>query len=420
MMTPLIPYHSARNDTYSTSANQYTAINLDHETGNGAEFLPTSIPNNSVEFHHFNFPLSEVYNIVKENNKESYLGPTAKVIIMVAYITLIVLGTAGNILVGLVIARKHEMRTSGNLYVINLTISDITLCLICMPFTLASLMKKNWELGSFICKLVPVLQCTNILVSTATIAAIAADRYMTIVRIGSRPRPQCYNQASVLGIWIVSLIFPLPLFSSYYLETVKVKDFLLYDRCVELWSSRSVQLAWLITLFLIQYIIPILVLVSVHINIKNFLNKHQMHNLSAARKTQELDRNRRTTILLTTIACTFAVSWLPWHVVNLLADFNYFHSPEYFYAIFGACHILAMSTACSNPVLYGWLNTNLKKEILCFLATLFKTRRELAQPKEHVAKHNSSLKLSIALRVVGAKTASSERSFRISKRWTNF
>ena len=28
--------------------------------------------------------------------------------------------------------------------------------------------------------------------------------------------------------------------------------------------------------------------------------------------------------------------------------------------IFGACHILAMSSACTNPVLYGFLNQNMK------------------------------------------------------------
>ncbi|KAF2362076.1 G protein-coupled receptor rhodopsin-like [Trinorchestia longiramus] len=375
LAVPWISDYWTDNNSYSAFSYQFDSLSNYWEFPMNGTGLQSSINNISLEHFPFNFPLSEVYNIVKENNKESYLGPTAKIIIMVAYITLIVVGTAGNILVGIVIARKQEMRTAGNLYVINLTISDITLCLICMPFTLASLMKKNWELGSFICKLVPILQCSNILVSTATIAAIAADRYMTIVRIGTQPRSKYYNQVSVLGIWIVSLIFPLPLFSAYYLEPVRVKDFLLYERCVELWSSRTVQMGWMITLFLIQYVTPILVLVFVHIHIKNFLNKHKMHNLSAARKSQELDRNRRTTILLTTIACTFAVSWLPWHVVNLLADFNYFQSPEYFYAVFGACHILAMSTACSNPVLYGWLNTNLKREILIVLSMLFKTGR---------------------------------------------
>ena len=28
--------------------------------------------------------------------------------------------------------------------------------------------------------------------------------------------------------------------------------------------------------------------------------------------------------------------------------------------IFGACHILAMSSTCTNPVLYGFLNKNMK------------------------------------------------------------
>ena len=224
----------------------------------------------------FNFSLTEVINIVSENTRGSYLGSSAKIIIMTLYIILISVGLLGNVAVALVIAKKHETIAARNLYVINLAISDITLCLICMPFTLASLMEKNWSLGTTICKLIPVLQCSNILVSTATIVAIATDRYLTIVRVGCRPRPQYWNKISLAAIWIVSLLFPLPLFRYYYLERVMLKDFLLFEKCVEKWSSFRIQMAWIGTLVIIQYLIPILVLFFVHIRIKRFLNKHKV------------------------------------------------------------------------------------------------------------------------------------------------
>ena len=38
--------------------------------------------------------------------------------------------------------------------------------------------------------------------------------------------------------------------------------------------------------------------------------------------------------------------------------------PQMYYFILGLCHCVAFSSCVSNPVLYGWLNTNLRKEFL--------------------------------------------------------
>ena len=44
-------------------------------------------------------------------------------------------------------------------------------------------------------------------------------------------------------------------------------------------------------------------------------------------------------------------------VVNLLPR-------QMYYFMLGVCHCVAFSSCVSNPVLYGWLNTNLRKEFL--------------------------------------------------------
>jgi hypothetical protein len=35
-----------------------------------------------------------------------------------------------------------------------------------------------------------------------------------------------------------------------------------------------------------------------------------------------------------------------------------------YYFTLGLAHVCAMSSTVSNPVLYGWLNTNLRKEFI--------------------------------------------------------
>ncbi len=39
------------------------------------------------------------------------------------------------------------------------------------------------------------------------------------------------------------------------------------------------------------------------------------------------------------------------------------HVQVYYFAL-GLAHVCAMSSTVSNPVLYGWLNTNLRKEFI--------------------------------------------------------
>ena len=35
--------------------------------------------------------------------------------------------------------------------------------------------------------------------------------------------------------------------------------------------------------------------------------------------------------------------------------------------IFAVCHIVALGSACANPVLYGWLNDNFRREFVAVL-----------------------------------------------------
>lgn len=74
--------------------------------------------------------------------------------------------------------RKSKLRTVRNMFIMNLAISDLIMCIFCMPLTLVQLLLKNWMLGDFMCRVVPFLQAVNVFASTMTITAIALDRYL--------------------------------------------------------------------------------------------------------------------------------------------------------------------------------------------------------------------------------------------------
>ena len=322
---------------------------------------------------HYNFSNYTVHEIIAMSRMERYLSPTAETVFVVCYVLMILAGVIGNIMIGHVIWRKKTLRTPRNLYIINLTFSDLSMCIFCMPFTLVQLLNKDFNLGTSICKLIHVIQCTNIMVSISTIVAIAVDRYAAIV-VGMSERSRGYVSGSLFIIWFISFAFTIPLFYWYKVEPVFFDKILMFRRCLLHWPSESVKYTYNICVLVMMYVIPITVLSMVHASIKNYLGGHLVDQYGRRQAQREIHRNKKTTMLLTALAVAFAVSWLPFQIVNILADFGYseFEDPKTLYTVIGSCHLIYMSTACTNPILYGWLNTNLRRELREYLPLIAK------------------------------------------------
>jgi neuropeptide Y receptor len=58
---------------------------------------------------------------------------------------MIIVGATGNLLVILVVIRNRAMRTARNVFIVNLAISDLMLCLITMPLTLVEILYMTWQ-----------------------------------------------------------------------------------------------------------------------------------------------------------------------------------------------------------------------------------------------------------------------------------
>ncbi|MCL4162490.1 UNVERIFIED_CONTAM: hypothetical protein GTU68_006884, partial [Idotea baltica] len=91
------------------------------------------------------------------------------------------IGLIGNLLVVFIVIRNPNMRTITNIFITNLAISDILMCLVAIPFTPYALYMENWTLSSSLCKILPMTMGVSVYVSTLTSTAIAADRYFIIV-----------------------------------------------------------------------------------------------------------------------------------------------------------------------------------------------------------------------------------------------
>ena len=108
--------------------------------------------------------------------KDHTFDVVTETILKVIYLAFMMSGILTNVVIICVIATNRKLRVSNNLLLINLFVSDILLCIFCMPFTLVAIIRRSWSFGAFMCKLVPLIQAVATFVSAATISFIAIDR----------------------------------------------------------------------------------------------------------------------------------------------------------------------------------------------------------------------------------------------------
>ncbi|XP_062703012.1 neuropeptide F receptor-like [Aedes albopictus] len=324
--------------------------------------------------------------LIEEYSNNRKVGEPAYHILIVLYSILIIFGATGNSLVVMAVARKPQMRTARNMFIVNLAVSDLLLCLVTMPLTLVEILTKYWPMGRlpFLCKSIGTLQATSIFVSTISITAIALDRYQVIV-YPTRDSLQRMGAIVILtGIWIFSLVLASPMFITRRLIHYDVNlaslgiEYISY--CIEDWPMARGRVYYSVFTLCVQYLLPILIVSIAYLRIYLKL-KHRLVvttttvstnvNSKDSQPVRERERGRRmqrTNYLLISIALIFGISWLPLNLFNLFADLYLSGITQEIMVAYAICHMMGMSSACSNPLLYGWLNDNFRKEfneILC-------------------------------------------------------
>ncbi|XP_041985420.1 neuropeptide F receptor [Aricia agestis] len=286
--------------------------------------------------------------------------PTRSVL-LTFYGILVVIGAVGNALVVISVVRKPVMRTARNMFIVNLAVSDALVCCVGTPLTLMELLTKHWPLPDWpsLCKACGAIQAISIFVSTISITAIALDRYQLIV-YPTRPGLQTMGTlVTMFFIWVTAFCLASPLYIYRSLKTHKLgllgMDSISF--CIEDWPIENGRAVYSLFSLIFQYLLPVLVVVMAHLQIHR--------RLRGRRRT-----TRKTPAILIAIAVTYVISWLPLNVFNIVADINanLILDEKKIVITYAVCHMFGMSSAVSNPLLYGWLNDNFRKEfeeILC-------------------------------------------------------
>ena len=177
----------------------------------------------------------------------------------------------------------------------------------------------------------------------------------------------------------VFLAMPMFLWRSLNHHVINLPGLEAIDFCYEDWPVTNGRAIYSVFVMLVQFFVPLLTVTISYCKIvqklKNRMSRTSVKNKKNAGRDDA--RNRKTNILLMAIALIFCLSWLPFHVFNIIVDIDnpFGDDIESTMEVYTLCHMLGMSSACSNPVLYGWLNDNFKKEFCEIYAMLTSCQR---------------------------------------------
>ncbi|XP_042353362.1 vertebrate ancient opsin-like [Plectropomus leopardus] len=286
------------------------------------------------------------------------LTPTGNLIVAVCLGFIGTFGLMNNLMVLVLFCRYKMLRSPINLLLINISISDLLVCVLGTPFSFAASTQGRWLIGEGGCVWYGFANSLFGIVSLISLAVLSYERYSTMVA-PTEADSSNYRKIS-LGIivsWVYSLIWTVPpLFgwSQYGPEGPGTT-------CSVNWTAKTANsVSYIICLFVFCLMVPFLVIVFCYGKLLCAIRQVSGINTSMSRK-----REQRVLFMVVIMVICYLLCWLPYGIMALLATFG---PPGLVTPVASIIpSILAKTSTVINPVIYVFMN---KQFYRCFQAML--------------------------------------------------
>ncbi|KAI8512308.1 G-protein coupled receptor 1 [Branchiostoma belcheri] len=287
-------------------------------------------------------------------------GYLESIIIPVFYCVVSAIGLTGNTLVIYVVLRYAKLKTVTYMYIMNMACAD-DLFLMTLPFLAAYYALHNWPFGLVVCKVVLSVDALNQFTSIFCLVVMSFDRYLAVVHpvksVGYRT-PSMARYVNI-SVWAVALVMTLPV--AIFATTNEGKKLPDGVSCNMHWPDKTIgSHAFTTFTFVCGFVVPLSIIVASYL-----LLTRRLRSLSNKTHSREKERAyRRIERLVYTVVFVFVVCWLPFHVFqigSLAGLFEYIDDVNVESGIFHLVSALMYVNSCCNPLLYGYLDENIKR-----------------------------------------------------------
>ncbi|XP_063744111.1 teleost multiple tissue opsin 2b [Eleginops maclovinus] len=314
----------------------------------------------------YSFNLSDDMELVDELESRGRLSPNGFIVLSVVLGFIMTFGFLNNFIVLLLFCKFKKLRTPVNMMLLNISVSDMLVCLFGTTLSFASSIRGRWLLGRNGCSWYGFINSCFGIVSLISLVILSYDRYSTLTVYNKRGPDYRKPLLAVGGSWLYSLFWTVPPllgWSSYGIEGAGTS-------CSVSWTVKTAQShAYIICLFIFCLGIPILVMIYCYSRLL-----WAVKQVGKIRKTAARRREYHILFMVLTTAACYMLCWMPYGVVAMMATFG---PPNIISPVASVVpSLLAKSSTVINPLIYILMN---KQFYRCFLI-LFHCNR---WPAEH-------------------------------------
>ncbi|KAK9884001.1 hypothetical protein WA026_004936 [Henosepilachna vigintioctopunctata] len=323
---------------------------------------------------YFNETKEVIENYIKNNFVQEKYG------VIAIYIPVFFSALIANMLVIIIVMKDHYMRSATNYFLVNLSIADLLVTLICMPEAAFEAYTSNYNLGRYPCKISSYLNCVLVSSSIFTITSMAVDRYLAISKpLGSFYR--CFNKRStiilIICLWSASitLYFPIYIIVDLHIEPLNIPSAdgnltISFEMCEENWNNfttiKREKMGWI--WFFCTFAIPGAIMIFGYSMMGKTLcstappidNNGGSYMLQRSRVIRS---RKRVACILLLLAFVFGICWLPYHMLLLLFDTHKAEN-EPIKELRTYLLLLGHSNSAFNPIIYCTLSRRFRNSIL--------------------------------------------------------
>ncbi|ESN92757.1 hypothetical protein HELRODRAFT_119463, partial [Helobdella robusta] len=275
-----------------------------------------------------------------------------------------VLGNA--LVIAAIIIYGRSMRTTTNMFIINLSLADVALGLFSTPFqfqaSMCTAISQTWSMPHFVCTVSAFVKEMSISVSVSTLVVISIERYKAVLQ----PLKPGWSSRKVLcillAVWVLCVISAIPTALAYRLLIVSRGVFSLSDCCCCCCCccdiNDQIAATYAFYLAVVQYMIPLLLMSVAYSRIIYHLSTTARPGFALDSRDTIIKKNKEKVVkMLVVVVIVFALCWLPLQTYNCLSVLvpsvkTYRHVD----ILWLFSNWLAMSNSCYNPFIYGIFN----------------------------------------------------------------
>ena len=276
----------------------------------------------------------------------------------------------GNSVVLHIVCTVNHMRNSTNTLIANMAVADL-LMTIDIPYILKWFyVGGQWFgtlMGNILCSFLHSAQAGSLAASTFSLVAISLDRSFAILFPMKTIMTRNVVRLTIVMIWLCTLALTIPaMIASKNIE----KNGIYFCKDSHGWEmAKMSETTYATMLLLFGYAIPLVIITVSYClaGLRLWSRKLPGHrNMVSNKKAQST--SRRATAMLITVVIVFALSWLPWQVMEVLKNYNKKLAQAVPDEISMVTPWLGYANSAINPILYVIFSENFRQEfyrILC-------------------------------------------------------